>query len=320
MSLFLTSFSAAMVPVLEIFLVIAVAGFLVRRRLISRELVSGLSRVTVLVFLPCLIFANVSTNFRPWEFSLWYILPLSALTMTSLGLGLGALLYLGRLAGKKHLLPLAAMQNAGYFVLPLGLALYPDQFERFALLTFLFILGNNLLLWSVGKGLAAPGPDATRGRAWRELLNPPFLANLSAVILVLSGAARFLPEFLLNSTRLLGSAAVPVATFILGAVLGSVPLRFRDLLGDALRLLGVKLLLLPLLVFILLRLFAAQLEPLLADFLIIQAAVAPAVGIILQVRHYGGDEERIGALMFLSYAVSLFTVPLWIGAWRTWGF
>ena len=312
------TFTAALVPVLEIFLVIAAAGILVRRRIIGQELITALSRVTVLVFLPCLIFANVSDNFRPGEFRLWFVLPISALAMTFSGLGLGVLTFMGRLREKKHLLPLAAMQNAGYFVLPLGLALYPSQFERFALLTFLFILGNNLVLWSVGKTLTSSKASGV-GHGWKELLNPPFLANLSAITLVLTGTAEFLPGFLLNSTRLLGGAAVPVATFILGAILGSVPLRFRDLLPDALRLLGVKLFLLPLLVFTLLKLFGSGLEPLLADFLIIQAAVAPAVGIILQVRHYGGDEERIGALMFLSYAVSLFTVPLWITAWRLWG-
>ena len=38
-------------------------------------------------------------------------------------------------------------------VLPVGLAIFPEQFDRFALYCFLFILGFNAVLWSVGKAL-----------------------------------------------------------------------------------------------------------------------------------------------------------------------
>jgi len=57
-------------------------------------------------------------------------------------------------------------------------------------------------------------------------------------------------------------------------------------------------------------------NPLLAEFLIIEAASAPPVAVVLMVRTYGGDEERTGSLMVFSYAACVLTLPAWIAIWR----
>jgi predicted permease len=57
-------------------------------------------------------------------------------------------------------------------------------------------------------------------------------------------------------------------------------------------------------------------NPLLAEFFIIEAASAPAVGLILMVRTYGGNEGRVGTVMFLSYAACTLALPAWIAVWR----
>jgi predicted permease len=57
-------------------------------------------------------------------------------------------------------------------------------------------------------------------------------------------------------------------------------------------------------------------NPLLAEFFVIEAAAAPAVGLVLQVRTYGGNEQRVGTVMFLSYAVCTLALPAWVAVWR----
>ena len=235
--------------------------------------------------------------------------------MALVGTGLGALVFARRLGEKRNMLPLAGMQNAGYLVLPIGLALFPDRFDTFALYVFLFILGYNPILWSLGKLLVSGDGGARPG--WKNFVTPPFVANLVAIAVALSGADKIIPGFVLGAIDLLGTAAVPVATLVLGAVLGSIDVRLRSHVADTARALGVKLMLLPAVTGLLLHLTSLHLSnPLLAEFFVIEAASAPAVALVLQVRTYGGDERRVGSVMFFSYLACTLTLPMWVSIWR----
>lgn len=314
MSVFFAAFGSASLAILKVFLVIAVAGLLVRRGVLDQRAVSGLSDATVLLLLPCLIFSKVVDSFDPAAVRLWWSLPVAGVAMALVGLAVAALAFVRELPEKRNMLPLASMQNAGYLVLPIGLALYPDRFDRFAVYCFLFILGFNAILWSVGKLLATAGGVS---RGWRGLVTPPLVANLAAVTCVLTGSRVLIPELVLDSIRLVGQAAVPVATVVLGGVLGGISLRLRPYLWDAARVLGIKLVALP--VITVLVVWAARLEsidPLLARFFVLEAASAPAVGIMLQVRTYGGDERKVGSLMLASYVACVGTLPFWLAVWE----
>jgi predicted permease len=312
---FATVFSASVVAVSGIFVVIFGAGLMVRRGVITQNQIDGLSSATVTVLLPCLIYNKVTEALDPSSQPWWWALPLAGIAMALAGTALGAVVFAGQLPGKRHLLPLAGMQNAGYLVLPVGLALFPDRFDTFALYTFLFILGYNPVLWSLGKYLVS---GAASGRPmWRGLLTPPFVANVVAITAVLTGASALVPRPVLEAVSLIGSAAVPVATLVLGAVLGSVAIRARSILADAVRTMGVKLIILPALTALVVLLSGlADANPLLAEFLVIEAASAPPVGVVLMVRTYGGDEQRIGSIMVFSYAACVLTLPAWIAVWR----
>jgi predicted permease len=289
LAVFLAAFGSAWLAILKVFLVIAVAGLLVRRGILGQGAVTGLSDATVVLFLPCLIFSKVAATLDPTAFPLWWTLPISGVAMSAAGLGIAFLAFRRELPAKNNMLAVASMQNAGYLVLPVGLALYPAEFDRFALYCFLFILGFNAVLWSVGKALATGNG---RSGGWKGLVTPPLIANVAATSLALAGADRLVPRIVLESADLVGQAAVPAATVVLGAVLGSVPFRLRPYLWDASRALAIKLALLTLLTVIVVRALGLEdADPLLARFLVLEAASAPAVGII-QIRTYGGDEQK----------------------------
>jgi len=312
---FATVFSASAVAISGIFVVIFGAGLMVRRGIITQNHIDGLSSATVKVLLPCLIYNKVTEALDPTSQPWWWAMPLAGIAMALVGTALGAAVFAGQLPGKRHLLPLAGMQNAGYLVLPVGLALFPDRFDTFALYTFLFILGYNPVLWSLGKYLVSG--VANDRPMWRGLLTPPFVANIVAIAAVLTGAAALVPRPVLEAVSLIGSAAVPIATLVLGAVLGSVVIHARSILADAVRTMGVKLIVLPALTALLVHLSGlTATNPLLAEFLVIEAASAPPVGVVLMVRTYGGDEQRIGSIMVFSYAACVLTLPAWIAIWR----
>jgi len=310
---FVVVFGGAWFAILKVFLIVLVAGVLVRSGVLAQSVVTGLSTSTVVIFLPCLIFSMVIQNFEPSNLHLWWVLPIIGLVMPLVGLSVSGLAFIRELPAKRNMMALASMQNAGYLVLPVGLALFPDQFDRFAVYCFLFILGFNALLWSVGKALVSDNGN----QGWKGLFTPPLIANLGAVAIKLSGADQLIPTVALDAVDLVGGAAVPVATVVLGATLGSVALRIRAHLWDAIRVLGIKLGLLPLITVLIVR--AAdfvRIVPLLARFLILEAAAAPAAGLILQVRTYGGDEQKVGSLMLLCYGMSMLTMPMWLAIWK----
>ena len=310
-----TTAVATLLSILKIFIVIFLAGYLVRRKILTEAMVTALTKVTIVLFLPCLILDKILTNLSPADFPLWWTLPLASILMAMAGLALATAVFFRELPEKRSMLAVASMQNAGYLILPVGAALYPDQFDQFALYVALFLVGFNPILWSVGKFLATNG--AERGSEWRGLLNPPLVACLSAIALVLTGLSRLVPTPVLETIELLGDGAVPTATVVLGAMLGGMSLRLRPHLRDAARALTVKYGLLPAVTVAVLSVTEiGTTDPLLARFLVLQAASAPAVGLILQVRAYGGDEQKVGTVMLVSYILCIVSLPVWLAVWE----
>lgn len=315
---FFRVFTETFLVISQVAIVVAAGWILAARGVVKPEVVKGMSDVTLVVFLPCLMFSNIISTFQPAQQPLWWILPLVGIAMFTGTTLIATLAFAGSLREKRDLIPVAAMQNAAYVVLPIGQVLIPRDFDRFALYCFLYLLTYNPLFWTVGKVLNTSGGSGAF--SWRDLITPPFAANLVAVLLVLTGARAFLPGPLTAAVRLVGSATIPVSVFVLGATLGSMAHRFRHHLADAVRTLGVKLVVIPLLtVLVLSATNLKETDPTLALLLVLQGASAPAMNIVLQITTYGGNLERTGTIILLGYVTSLLTVPAWVAVWQVMG-
>jgi hypothetical protein len=311
----LGAFSGTLAGILKVFLIIFASGVLVRLKVITSQHITSLTAATVNIFLPCLIFSNLTQTFDYKDFPIWWVLPLTAVFMIAFGLAAGFLFFIRELPGKKNMLALCSIQNSGYLVLPIGQALFPQQFDQFANYTFLYLLAFGVFLWSLGKHLITSGEDEKIN--WKGLANPPLVANFFALGMVFTGLNRYIPGFAADSIEMLGNAAVPVANFVLGAILGGITLHLRRYLADALKTTTVKLILLPLATIAVLHLLnVKESYPLMGSFLVLQSAAAPATGLILMVREYGGDEHKISSLMFFSYAACMVLMPVWIAVWN----
>ncbi len=301
----------------RVFIIIIVAGILVRKKIISQEHINALSKVTVIVLLPSLVFANTLQHFNPDTLPYWWTLPLYGFAMSFVGVLFASGVFAIDFRKQRNLIAVSSMQNAGYLVLPIGQVVYPEHFTEFALITFLFILGYNPLLWTLGKYFVT-STDKKIDFSYKTLITPPAVANILSLIIVLLGWQKFFPDVFVGSVDLIGQAAVPVATFVLGATLGSVSLRKFPKLVNILRVIFVKYLLLPIATILILYYFnIGKTHPLLADFFVIQAAAAPATGLIIQVRAYGGDVQKVAGMMLITYLVCLLALPFWIALWHT---
>ncbi len=127
--IFLPTFMPVLEGLLKIFIIALVAGILTYRKIISEEMINGLSKLTVMIFLPLLIFHTIITEFDPSRQTYWWMVPIAAIALSAFGLLLSALLFAGSLKEKKSYLPLSAMQNAAYLVLPIGEFVYKGSVQ-----------------------------------------------------------------------------------------------------------------------------------------------------------------------------------------------
>lgn len=299
----------------RIFLIIIGAGILVHKKIISDEQVKALSQITVNILLPCMLFAEISTNFQPGSITYWWAIPLSSVAMILTGVLFGYLLYARTYHKNQFMIPIASMQNAVYLVLPIGMFLYPKQFDRFALYNFLFLIGFMPVVWSLGKVLITGSSFKTV--KLKEFLTPPLITALSTLLIVFMGIPKFIPKMVFDAVGLVGEATIPVSNIVLGATLGGISFKAWPKIADVLKLSVIKYMLIPLSVIgVLWMLGLKEQNPLLANLLVIESAAAPATALILQVRAYGGDRQTIGGLMLLSYILCLFAIPFWVAVWQ----
>jgi len=314
---FITS-KSTFAAMLRVFFVIFFAGFLVRKKIINREHISALSKITVIILLPALILSNNIINFHPDEMPDWWIIPLIGIVMTLLGLFIAFIVFLPDIKTKKNMLPISSLQNAGYLVLPIVQILYPADFHIFALYVFLYTIGYNLILWSFAKVLVTSSNDKKMSIRFQDFINPPLIVNIVSIIIVLLSFQTYIPDFIVDSSELLGSAAVPIATFVLGATLGEISFRKWPSIIDILRVNFVKYAFIPIITIFTLYYFKIyKTHAFLSDFLIIQSAAAPATSLILQVKTYGGDAQKIGSMMLIAYIICLLAMPLWFAYWKS---
>jgi predicted permease len=315
-TIFTNSFGTAFQAVLQILLIALAAGILMRKNVLTQEQIKAISAIGVRILLPCMIFSNIILNFDPAAFKIWPIVPISALLMIGFGILFSLVLFWPNIKEKKYLFAPAALQNAGYLILPVGKFLYPDQFDKFAMYCFLYILGLSPILWSLGKYLVSSLPDEKP--SIKNLFTPPFVTNIVAILLVLLKLKFLIPTPVINSIDLLGSAAVPVATFVLGAVLGSISFGIRGFALDAIKVLTIRLMLVPIITIIILLLTGLNKNyPLLCNLLVLQSSSSPATALIMQVKHYGGKEQQLGSILLISYVACIITMPFWLAIWLT---
>lgn len=296
-------------------IIVVVSGVLARKKVFSEDMIAGMTKGVVYCFLPCLIFNKITTVFHPQDMDWWWLIPLSAILMFLVGLAFTVLLNLRDFRKHSDLMPLGFMQNAGYLSIAVGRVMVPDQFDQWAVYTFLYILVFNPLLWTFGKYFVSH--DSKAPFQLKGIITPPLVGNILGMTLVLTGWVKWIPAPVQQSAQLMGSAAVPLSMVILGATLATTPFHLKKHFKLISKSFITKLLLMPAaMTVLLLFLHLPQELEMLGLFWILQAAYPQASNLILQIRTYGGSRERVCAVLVTCYIGSLITLPLWVGLWQ----
>ncbi|MFH1269894.1 MAG: AEC family transporter [Candidatus Omnitrophota bacterium] len=313
--MFLESFKITGTAVAEIFLLAALGYFLIKKNILGDEGLNALSRLVIEVTLPLMIFSQLIRDFTFALYPDWWIFPLISIAITIAGLIAGTALS-GFIRGQQHklqFLSLVAFQNSGYLVLTLVAALLPPgKLKSMFIYIFLFLLGFNLVMWSLGVYILS----FSRAKKFElgSLFSPPVIATLATLILIFFGLNKFVPQAVLKPLGMVGDCTLPLAMAVVGGNLASIRLGQIDKKAISLLLLA-KLIILPALG--LLLVVKLRLPELVGLLIVIQLAAPSATTLSLIIRHYKKEDLFISQGIFLSHIVSLITLPLFLSLYFT---
>ena len=282
------------------FLMVCLGG-LVRKRL-SENAWQGLDRLNFEILFPALIFTAASS--RPIALVDVVRIAPAVWGLAVLGLALG---YLARRSGPERFVDFAGSWQTAYrFNTALGfvaVATLPDA---------------PLGMLSVGVGMAIPlvnvfavtalsrGNGSLSKTVFKVVTNPFLVASLGGVLVGLSGL--HIPDLFMAPVNLLAEAAIPVALLSIGATMNWRALaklnRFSGII------VSTKLLILPLAA--LLGSLTFQVDPLIAQMLVVFAALPPASAAHVLAAGFGADRELAATLVAQATLLAAVTLPVWV--------
>ena len=297
----------ALLNKMVVFLALMVIGYvLARRGRLDRGSIKALSSLTLNVFLTGSILN--STLGASVELS-WSELGTSFLVvwvMQLLGYLIAWLVTLPMPVDKEHkplFELLMSMGNSMFVALPIVDALFPES--RAVFYVSLSCLPFNVLLFTYGVWRLQSGRENARFR-FRNILSVPLLAALAALILFLVKPP--LPQAVKGLISTLAGATTPLSMLVIGASLGTVSLLDAFKNGKLYLASAVRLLLIPVLTWLVLRLLTD--DPVLLMTSTIVAASPAAVIITVMANQYDRDSVYTAEGTLQSTALSMLTIPL----------
>jgi len=308
--MFLESFQIAGLAVCQIFLLGAVGYFLVKRNILGPEGLDALSRLAIEVTLPILIFCQLIQDFKFTLYPNWWIFPLISIVITAIGSVVG-FLFSGFIKGtqqKLQFLSLVTFQNSGYLPLALVAALLTqDKLNSMFIYIFLFLLGFNLVIWSLGIYMLTFHKN--KRFELGSLFSPPVIATLFSLLFIFLGLKNIVPEFIFKPLKMTGDCTLPLAMFVVGGNLASIRLGRIDKKAISLMIMA-KLCILPLLGLGFMLKF--KLPELMGLLVLLQLAMPPATSLSVITRHYKKEDLLISQGIFFGHIASLITIPVFL--------
>ena len=294
-----------------LFLLIGAGWGSVRLKLLPLSSTGVLTSLLLKVTLPATIFISMLQPFDPDFVRDAVLIVVISTALFLLYAALGRLLVrpLGVPAGRRGIWMLCAtFCNNGFMGFPVTYALFGD--EGLALAAML-VIPSNLLMYSLGVSQAALDGAEQQGRArlsWRSILFNA--ANVSILLGILFYAAQIpVPEVILTPLTHLSNITTPLSMLITGITLAGSPLSslFRD--RDAISCVCVRLVVFPLLTWLLLLPLPVSNPLVSCVILIIMAMPSASIGTAMAER-YGSSRDLAARIVCLSSLLCIITLPL----------
>ena len=199
--------------------------------------------------------------------------------------------------------------NIVFLGFPLLDALYPGG--EAILYAALYQLVMNTVLWTYGINQLAPAKNEQGFRSLKKLLNPNTIALLIGLMLMILRIK--LPVVLDASLGGLGKATLPLAMIYIGILLSKTRLKETIKKWDVLFLSLNKLIIIPILLMLLLKLILLytpfQINSVAIAVLILEASMPCMTILVILAKRYGADDQKAMENFVVSTIFSVLSLP-----------
>lgn len=292
-----------------VFGILMLIGYVMAKaKVLTADVLNGLSKLIVKLLLPCLIFYLIigngitiqyiiaNRNFAIALLLLYFVLCL-------LGYAMGGASGLRR-SGQDVFAVAAMFCNIGFMGLPLIETMFPGN-SQVAVCLLIYMTIDQILLWSVGLFLCTRNAKRKGGSMLQNFLNPSLVGIVIALGLLYLNVQ--LPAPVLTTIQGLGDCSRYLALLYLGALLATMPVLSMLMKPHVYFLIVLKMTILPVLVYFVAGFFFNDVVSLLLATIV---SLPPMVAITMMARTYGGDERVAAETVFVSTIACLGTIPL----------
>ncbi|SHI07998.1 hypothetical protein SAMN02745823_02312 [Sporobacter termitidis DSM 10068] len=195
---------------------------------------------------------------------------------------------------------LLAFGNIAFMGYPVIQAIYGDGALFYVTL---LNIPFNLLLFSLGIILTSGKREKLNLKLF---LTPTLFTSVASVLIFAFNIS--MPKIIVDTTALVGHMTTPGAMLIIGSTLAEIP--FREVFSEK-RLypvVFVRLILIPVVTWLVLRLFVSDAQTL--GILMVEAAMPTATAGTMLSLQYGGNDKLASKGVFLTTLFSVVTIPL----------
>jgi len=298
--------------IIKLSLISLLGFFLYKRKILGEESLRFLTFFIINFSVPFLIFSHlIQKSDIVIGHHLWIFIAISVgIFVLGYFLGVG-FSFAAKKDIRKEFISTVSFQNSGYLPMNIAFFLFPQTLrQEFLVYIFLYLLGFNVIMWSVGSYLIFRKKDE-RFKV-KTIFTPPIVGTLFALLFIYTRTAVFVPEVLLSPLKLIGDSSFVLSALVLGCWLAKIDLKN---ISKGLFVLGIvsflKLLVIPFLFFMILAKF--NVFSILGLFIILEASMPSAVSlpIVANLRH--ADSEFVSQGVFFTHILSIITIPLWVG-------
>lgn len=291
--------------VLILFVMIGVGYFCGKKKILSKEAISGITELVLLIITPSVVINSFQRDFEPnLMFGLLFVM-LAAVFIHILNIVLAKLLQKEKDQGRERVMQFCIIfSNCGFMALPLQSAILGDLGVFYGAA---YIAVFNIFSWSYG--LLHMSNDKKNLSIKRMVCNPGVISVLIGLILFFGSVS--LPKIISQPLKYISTMNTPLPMLVIGYHLSTASfIEYKKDIKFYLTLV-LRLLIAPLLALAGLLLFGLKGDLLVSC--IISAATPTAALAVMFAHRYGQDAKLAVSLVSATTICSIFTLPFVVG-------
>jgi predicted permease len=295
-------FETIITQIVVLFLIIIVGFYARKRNIINSEVNKGLTELLLNITLPFLVITSFNFDFSVDMLFQSGVILVYTVCIFIISYLIGRVMYMKYPQNIKSVLIFTTMfSNCGYMGFPIIQSIYGKVGVFYAAI---FNMVFNITIWTVGVALFTGKKDLSTTK--KALLNPGTVSVYIGLFIFIFSIK--IPGPIYKTFEMIGSMTSPLSMIVIGAMLGEMNIKevFSSL--PAYYSSFIRLILVPITVFFILKLLGAS--GMILGVLTLVSAMPTAVNTAIISEKYGGNSAFASKCVFISTVLSTLTIPL----------